>query len=577
MSQTLTNIRDVELDDMESNLNELVARLRGQERRLGRPVRVLLIGNIANNAFHLAKLLRRIGLDCDVICPHYYHIMGCPEWEDADFEGEFGNDFSPQWSKVKFENYDRPRWFAQGPTRLCIDYLEARILKKAKESDCLWNSLRGYNGYGAPVVSNGLLHPGALLGHARAFFIRLLDFVFSPHRIVTKIGKAAAWLTKQRFPLSAFGFVLGLLGNLMFGLSKLMLLMHQRDAKIRSQAAAIVARFHSTFPARSDKLDLSDVLPFSRQVTDWRKLFKYYDIVQGFSTDPIYPMLAGRRYFAFEHGTLREIPDRPNALGRLTSLAYNRAQHVFVTNADCMDTARRLAGDRAEYINHPYDEDDAVSVARWIELRNKLRDQLDAEFLVFHPTRHDWVPQTGYADKANDVIIRGLARMRNNGISVGAVFCAWGCNVAESQALVQSLGLKRYVHWEKTMAMRRFFRTARACDIVVDQFKLGAIGGVAFKALAAGVPVCTRIDVAKAEQAFGAVPPVVNCSTEDEILNSLSRLAANPEALRRLGADSRAWFCRYHGRNQVLIAHLRAYLKELEQVDAGHERDHAAD
>ena len=51
----------------------------------GRSPRVLHIGNIANNAYNNAKLLNKVGLECDVICYGYYHIMGCPEWEDADF------------------------------------------------------------------------------------------------------------------------------------------------------------------------------------------------------------------------------------------------------------------------------------------------------------------------------------------------------------------------------------------------------------------------------------------------------------------------------------------------------------
>lgn len=59
----------------------------------GRPPRILHIGNIANNAYNNVKLLNKAGLDCDVICYDYYHIMGCPEWEDADFDGDVKNQF----------------------------------------------------------------------------------------------------------------------------------------------------------------------------------------------------------------------------------------------------------------------------------------------------------------------------------------------------------------------------------------------------------------------------------------------------------------------------------------------------
>ena len=102
-------------------------RLRAMEMRLGRKIRVLHIGNIANNAFHNAKLLLKAGIECDVLCYDYYHMMGCPEWEDADFDGDIGNDFRPNWAGVNLNGYQRPRWFVQGPLGVCMDYLEARL------------------------------------------------------------------------------------------------------------------------------------------------------------------------------------------------------------------------------------------------------------------------------------------------------------------------------------------------------------------------------------------------------------------------------------------------------------------
>jgi len=68
--------------------------LREFQRREGRPLRVLHIGNIANNAYINAKIQRRLGIDADVCCYDYYHVMGCPEWEDADFTGDVGDQFA---------------------------------------------------------------------------------------------------------------------------------------------------------------------------------------------------------------------------------------------------------------------------------------------------------------------------------------------------------------------------------------------------------------------------------------------------------------------------------------------------
>ena len=70
------------------------------ERSAGRPLRVLHIGNIANNAYNNALIQRQRGIDAYVLSFDYYHIMATPEWEDADFSGDIGDDFFPDWWAV---------------------------------------------------------------------------------------------------------------------------------------------------------------------------------------------------------------------------------------------------------------------------------------------------------------------------------------------------------------------------------------------------------------------------------------------------------------------------------------------
>jgi glycosyltransferase involved in cell wall biosynthesis len=51
-------------------------------------LRILHVGNIANNAYINAKLLRRVGVEADALCDEW-HIFCQPEWEDAELEGAF--------------------------------------------------------------------------------------------------------------------------------------------------------------------------------------------------------------------------------------------------------------------------------------------------------------------------------------------------------------------------------------------------------------------------------------------------------------------------------------------------------
>jgi glycosyltransferase involved in cell wall biosynthesis len=75
-------------------------------------MKVLHVGNIANNAYNNAKFLRRKGVNADVLCRDYTHVMGQPEWEDAIFEGQV-DEYTPNWNTVNLNGFQRPTWFLQ--------------------------------------------------------------------------------------------------------------------------------------------------------------------------------------------------------------------------------------------------------------------------------------------------------------------------------------------------------------------------------------------------------------------------------------------------------------------------------
>jgi hypothetical protein len=569
-------------------------------RRHGRRPRVLHIGNIANNAYNNAKLMYKAGLDCDVICYDYYHIMGCPEWEDADFAGDVEDQFNPDWTRMDLRGFERPAWFAQGPMLLCIDYLIARRTGDAVRTARLWRRLQ--------QINKTRRHRGKFegVGDAWAVVVGVVDryvrAALTPETVERKVKdwrraidrrlerlrrgmepavrESGGILTRARrwtremlvrglaLPVSAlFGMLrVVLVGLSKFGLRRVTesLVDEKQQAALARHVRELQGSYAAAFPERDDALRDDDLTTYLFHLPIWQRLFGHYDVIQGYATAPLLPMLAGYPYFAFEHGTLREIPFRRDAMGRLTSLAYHRAAHAFVTNADCLGNARRLCGDRHTFINHPYDEDHGLGVTGGEAYRASLRSELDAEFLFFFPTRHDWVADTGYADKANDVFLRAFARLRRAGVRVGMVTCRWGRNVDESRELLRRAECDRNVKWVEPMGIVRFERTAKASDIVVDQFKLGAFGGVTFKSLAAGVPVCTYLSREALGGLFPTLPPVVNCRTEDEIVNEMTRLACEPARLTSLGVASRQWIKAYHGAEEVVRAQCRAYARRLD-------------
>jgi glycosyl transferase family 1 len=507
---------------------------------------VLHIGNIANNAFFNAKILNQHGFDCDVACPDYYHIMGCPEWEEADFVGSIGDQFRPDWVAVDLRGYERPRWFAQGPLPTCLDYLAARRSGDVTAAERCWEELGVANRTLPPDRSSRAYvraRNRLVWATARRYFTMVIHRPDAPTLARDKLWTwthSRRWLRPLRYALWPL---------MMAAVIAVRFLSGVRQSQV---IAKWQERFAAEFPDRTDQLETNDLVEPLSLVARWRSVLDLYDIVIGYSTDGIVPLLAGKRYFCLEHGTLREIPYRDTDQGRRTALCYRLSEHVFVTNFDCLDSARRLAPGKFTLINHPFDEDQGLAVTGWEEQRAELQRGLDSDMIFFFPTRHDWVAGTGYADKANDVFLRAFAALRQQGHRVGMVCCAWGANVAQSRALIEELGCSRHVQWTAPLPTVQFERMCRAAHCVVDQFKLGAFGGVMFKAMAVGAPMLTYLDEAQLHRQYPEIPPVINCQTTPEIVAALGHLLDARDELERYGRAARDWMRRHHGKSETV-------------------------
>src|SRR5262249_12918002 len=139
---------------------------------------------------------------------------------------------------------------------------------------------------------------------------------------------------------------------------------------------------------------------FLAAAASWRPLLEQYDIVQAYALDPAIPYAAEVPYFAYEHGTIREIPFEDSVRGRLCALTYRNAEAVFVTNIDNLASARRLGIDEQRIVPLPH----AVDSLKLAEFANAYRDLHPPEgFLrVFAPARQDWVDGDPSWTKGND-------------------------------------------------------------------------------------------------------------------------------------------------------------------------------
>ena len=484
--------RDTDMNDVGRPVTATEHWLDRFRERNGRSPTALHIGNIANAAYLNARMLNEAGIDCDVLCYEYYHIMGCPEWESAVFDPNGVDPDRPLWPRIDLHGFERPRWFAQGSLGSCIDYLIARRTK-SERADALWRQLEREQA--------------------------------DP---------------EQPEPSSANN-----------GES------NYSSAAIESRIGDLAAAFRSDFPLRPDQLsaeELTGTFFFSAQYFGrLRHLCSLYDVVIGYSTDGIVPLAVGKRpYIAYEHGTIRALPFEDNTDGRLCALTYSRADLSFITNCDTVIAAGKLQLEDYRFVPHPINEH-VVAAPEPGSLRQQLCRDLGADFLVFHPSRQHWEAQRHPSwEKGNDIFLKGFARfVKTARPRAAAILVDWGKTVAESRALIKELGIADHVLWIPPQNAAGMAAYIKACDVLADQFFLGAWGSTMPRALYLGTPAIIYVNESIHRWCFSEMPPIVNADSSDTVHAGLCRLA--DEGYRReLGAAGRAWYDQHHS-NKIII------------------------
>jgi len=471
------------------------------KRENGRAPRVLNIGNIANNAFKNAAILRKNGIECDVICYDYYHVMGCPEWELASFSTEDINFDAPTWQQIDLGGYERPRWFAQGRFLTCIDYLLAQK-GGGPEADRLWHCLVSERDSGGGV-----------------------------------------------FPDSSLPAAYDAIG-------------------VRKESERLAALFEATFPERDSKPSAARIASqfggYINEIHRLRRLFALYDLVVGYATDGLLPLIARKTpYACFEHGTIRTFPFDGTLFGQMCALSYAHADDVLITNCDNIVAARRLGLRSFRFLPHAMLEDFRVDPAV-AGLRDELLKRHDADFIVFHPSRQHWsLAEDLNWEKGNDRLIRAFARFqREDRPKALLIMVAWGQMVAASRNLVAELGIGDRVVWLSPQPMPLLGRYVAVADVLADQFVIGAWGAIMPHGMMLGTPTMLYLNETLHEWCFPEMPPVLNARTEDEVYVGLVK-ATDPAYRERIKVDGVNWYDRFHSEAVVATRLVSGLMRSL--------------
>ncbi len=532
------------------------------EAKKGRRPRVLHIGNIANNAYNNAKIQRKRGIHADVLSFDYYHIVSCPEWEDGNFSGHYGDDFMPDWWAAKLDKQVRPKWFAQGPLDASIRYLLAHT-NQSPSRHWLWLWLT----FERWLLCNRSPKRDQWMERLHRWTGIEIKYVYSPANAAVShwlAPKALAWSEKPLVRAFGLGGMLrraarrlkhtARTANVQDDRARHMTAMKKRYPKVAQKAAECLASI-----GRSDVLEPPEGLYIYWQHPYLRLLFSKYDVIQCYATYAAMPLMAGwPEYLAYEHGTIRSIPFQLTDEGRLCLTSFRAAEAVMVTNTDNLEATEKMGIDpqRVIPLPHAFDSDKLLKFQHDNPPPYRARDG-KVEFLT--PTRQHWVDQDPGWAKGNDRVFRAIKRLKDDGLNFVLKAVEWGNDLEASKAMIRELGIEDRVMWVPVMRKKDLWTSYLACDAVIDQFLVAAFSGVTFESMILGKPVIAALNNDEMLAYFGSAPPVMNSVTEDDIYAAMKSIITDRTESQALGQRSQNWMKRYHSADRIVAMQTQCY------------------
>jgi hypothetical protein len=106
-------------------------------------------------------------------------------------------------------------------------------------------------------------------------------------------------------------------------------------------------------------------------------------------------------------------------------------------------------------------------------------------------------------------------------------------------------------------------RYTDACDVLVDQFWVGAFGTTMPKGMPLAKPAMSYVDPTLHKWCMAELPPILNARTPDDVFALLRRGYEDREWLADIGRRGREWYKRYHSNATITAALGRLYREAI--------------
>jgi glycosyltransferase involved in cell wall biosynthesis len=196
----------------------------------------------------------------------------------------------------------------------------------------------------------------------------------------------------------------------------------------------------------------------------------------------------------------------------------------------------------------------------------------------FHPSHLDFrvtdAARERNSSKGNDRFIRAFLRALDNGVDAECVMLDRGPDREIARQMIDNSKHADRFLWRPHLDREAFFQEMAQSDVVVDQFDVGGLGGIAVEAMSMKKPVLVHLEKACLNIVYPEFPPVLNAFSEDEIYTQIL-LNTDPDVLAQKGELAAIWVRQNHSWENCLDTLLFYYsvLTGHELVDYGYQRN----
>jgi len=173
----------------------------------------------------------------------------------------------------------------------------------------------------------------------------------------------------------------------------------------------------------------------------------------------------------------------------------------------------------------------------------------DEPLRLFHCSHIDW-NYTGFSrqrnsTKGNDKFIRAFIRALQQGCKLKLRILDRGVDRGVAREMFKHAGVEEHVTWLEHLDRDALYKEIKKSHVVVNMFAHGGAGGISFESIALGRPLMQYANPTYFQLMYGgAIPPFIECFTEDEIFEKLL-WCRDTDRLPAVAQAGREWIDRH--------------------------------